>query len=58
MPGGSPRFPTERHIERMYDDLEQLFEAATNCCVGMTLTDYRDRFVSRRQTPVAEPVAA
>lgn len=47
MPGGSPRFPTERHIEQLYDELEQLFETATQTCEGLTLTEYRNRVVDR-----------
>lgn len=53
MPGGSPRFPTERHIEQLYDELEQLFETAARNCVGMTLTDYRNRVVERSRRAAA-----
>ncbi|MHC4877995.1 MAG: polysaccharide deacetylase family protein [Planctomycetota bacterium] len=63
MPGGSPRFLTERHIEQLYEELEQLFEVAAATCDGLTLSEYRDRVVSRirrkdaaRLTP--EPPAA
>ena len=62
MPGGSPRFRTERRIERLFDDLERLFEKASQSFVGMTLAEYRDRVVSQRHLkmvqPYAEPVAA
>lgn len=47
MPGGSPRFPTERHIEQLYDELEQLFETAVQTCEGLTLSEYRERAVAR-----------
>jgi hypothetical protein len=62
MPGGSPRFGSERKIERLYEDLERLFEKASQKFVGMTLSDYRDRVVSQRHLEtapsIAEPVAA
>ena len=44
MPGGSPRFASERSIERLYDDLEALFEAVSQRCIGLTLAEYRERF--------------
>ncbi len=40
MPGGSPRFASERSIERLYDDLEALFEVAGQRCIGRTLAEY------------------
>lgn len=46
MPGGSPRFPTEMHIERLYDDLEALFEHARGRFVGLTLAEYRERITA------------
>lgn len=59
MPGGSPRFRTGRRIERLYEDLERLFEKASQSFVGMTLSEYRNRVVSQRhQTMEAAPVAA
>lgn len=62
MPSGSPRFGSERKIERLYDELERLFEKASQSFVGMTLSDYRDQVVSQRHLettrPIAEPVAA
>ncbi|MDA9859198.1 hypothetical protein N9D23_13845 [Rubripirellula sp.] len=42
MPGGSPRFPTERTIEKLYDDLEALFEAAHPAFRGLTLAEFAD----------------
>lgn len=44
MPGGSPRFQTESQVERLFEDIERLFEAAAGCCVGMTLAEYAERF--------------
>lgn len=42
MPGGSPRFQTEAQVERLFEDIERLFAAAAECCVGMTLTEYAE----------------
>jgi hypothetical protein len=42
MPGGSRRFPTSRHIEDLYGDLEALFGKAKGGFVGMTLREYRE----------------
>ena len=49
MPGGSPRFQTEAQIESLFDDIERLFAAASECCVGMTLCEYEQR-VSKAPT--------
>ncbi len=46
MPGGSPRFPTEMHIERLYDDLEALFEHARGRFEGLTLAEYHARLTA------------
>ncbi|WP_413726073.1 polysaccharide deacetylase family protein [Sodalis sp. RH16] len=40
MPGGSPTFADEAAIERLYADLEQLFEWLSGRVVGMTLAEY------------------
>lgn len=40
MQGGSPTFIEERHIEKLYHDLEVLFETIRKHFVGMTLKDY------------------
>ncbi|WP_062746901.1 polysaccharide deacetylase family protein [Erwinia persicina] len=40
MPGGSPTFATEQHIERLYQDLEQLFSWLSERTVGKTLAEY------------------
>jgi hypothetical protein len=41
MPGGSPRFPTEESIERLYGDLRPLFAAIAGHFQGMTLNEFR-----------------
>lgn len=43
MPGGSPTFKTTDDIERLYDDLRQLFEWLKPQVTGMTLADYAQR---------------
>ena len=40
MPGGSPTFRTDESIERLYADLEQLFEMAARHCVASTMADF------------------
>jgi len=40
MPGGSPTFKNEADIERLYDDLEQLFSWLQQRTLGMTLAEY------------------
>lgn len=40
MPGGSPNFPTEESIERLYSGLERLFAIAAKDYSGITLRDY------------------
>jgi hypothetical protein len=44
MPGGSPRFRTPESVERLYEDLEMLFEAVARRGVGMTLAEFADSF--------------
>jgi hypothetical protein len=46
MPGCSPTFPTERSIDRLYDQLEQLFEEAQGDYRGAKLAEFRGEFVS------------
>jgi hypothetical protein len=46
MPGGSPSFPSEVDIERLYENLEALFEAASGKVVGATLSEYRAAFAA------------
>ena len=40
MPGGSPTFRTADAIDRLYDDLEQLFERAARSFTGATLQEF------------------
>lgn len=46
MPGGSPTFPSEREIERLYEDLEALFESAAARFRGATLSAFAESLVS------------
>ncbi len=46
MPGGSPTFRTEQSVEELYEDMEAVFEAATKQCRGLTMTEFRDQWVS------------
>lgn len=48
MPGGSPTFKTEADIEKLYDDLEQLFAWLQSRTVGMTLAEYYQHFKDAR----------
>lgn len=41
MPGGSPKLPDERAIERLYEHIETLFATASNF-VGQTVGEFRD----------------
>ena len=49
MPGGSPRFPTERDIENLYNDLEALFEETSKIFKGATMEEYYKIFAKDRQ---------
>lgn len=44
MPGGSPVFPDEASIERLYAHLDALFGAIGRACVGRTLSEFRDEY--------------
>jgi hypothetical protein len=44
MPGGSPTFRTPEHVERLYENLESLFELAAHGFEGLTLSEYHRRF--------------
>lgn len=50
MPGGSPVFPDEASIERLYSDLEMLLAAAAPQFAGQTLSEYHDRFARERSS--------
>jgi len=56
MPGGSPSFPDDSGIARLYERLEALFEQAGRRLRGATLTEYRDTFLASR--PGGSPLAA
>lgn len=44
MPGGSPHFKNESAIDKLYDDLEQLFSATVNKFNAATLAEFHDWF--------------
>jgi hypothetical protein len=44
MPNGSPTFRTQRSIDLLYEQLEQLFEEARADYRGATLAEFRDEF--------------
>jgi 2-polyprenyl-6-methoxyphenol hydroxylase-like FAD-dependent oxidoreductase len=41
MPGGSPKFPTPRDVDALYDQLEAIFDEAKGRTVGAGLTEFR-----------------
>lgn len=43
MAGGSPSFKTQAAIDKLYEDIEQLFMYASEKYYGMTISDYGDR---------------
>ena len=47
MPGGSLTFPTKDAIERLYDDLEALFDSVRGRFMGSTLKEFRHRYAQR-----------
>jgi len=55
MPGGSPSFRSAADIERLYEDIEVLFEELSSWCRGMTLAEFhpwfRKRWVQERRAP-------
>ena len=58
MAGGSPTFTTSDRIERLFDDLEELFDAARQHWAGATLSEYRDNVrpaAGGRPEATAEP---
>jgi hypothetical protein len=48
MPGSSPTFRDEDSIEKLYEDLEALFEAAGAHFQGATLSEFHDSWTARR----------
>jgi hypothetical protein len=51
MPGGGPNFPDERSIERLYEHMEALFEAAARDFVGATLAEFHDHHARAQPAP-------
>jgi hypothetical protein len=51
MPGGSPSFPTAAAIERLYRNLEIIFEELSAWCTGMTLSEFHARMTAPAPTP-------
>ena len=47
MPGGSPNFPHEESIEKLYGDLELLFSSAKDNFRGATLKKYGEDYFNR-----------
>jgi hypothetical protein len=47
MPGGSPAFRNATDIERLYENLEVLFEDLSTWCRGMTLKEFHAEFQSQ-----------
>ena len=43
MPGGSPTFRGTAAVERLYSDLEVIFETVSTWCEGMTLAEFHTR---------------
>jgi hypothetical protein len=57
MPGGSPNFRNASDIDRLYEELEALFEELSGWCRGMTLAQFRDCWIgSAARTRAPEPV--
>lgn len=57
MPGGSPTFRDAAAIERLYDDLEQVFAEVARTHVGMTLAEFHARHLAVRARDVAKEPA-
>jgi len=49
MPRGSPTFRTAAAIERLYANLEALFEDLSAWCEGLTLCEFHTRMTTPRQ---------
>ena len=46
MPKGSPTFQTDEQIEKLYRDLQILFERITQSYIGVTLEEYGLRAIN------------
>jgi len=53
MPGGSPTFPQRDDIERLYDDLEEVFEAIGGHYCSSTLTQFYQWTREKRHTGIS-----
>ena len=53
MPGGSPMFRDASAIERLYEELEILFEDLSTWCCGMTLKEFPVRFEKAPSQPAS-----
>jgi len=51
MPGGSPTFPTEESIERLYEDMDALFDYMGPKFSGDTLAGFYQKFASAAPLP-------
>ncbi|MBU5477604.1 hypothetical protein KQI69_00095 [Eubacterium sp. MSJ-13] len=45
MPGGSPTFKNTRDIERLYDNLENLFKSISEKYIGISLSDFARKYI-------------
>jgi hypothetical protein len=58
MPGGSPSLRTAGAIERLYDNLEIIFEELSAGCRGMTLAEFHARMSAERVATSGAALAA
>ena len=49
MPGGSPRFKSNKSIDILYNDMEKLFHEASLDFEGQTLLEFYNRVVQKRE---------
>ena len=49
MAGGSPNFPTEASIEKLYEDMDALFCHAKQFYEGCTMTEFYEKKVQKKQ---------
>jgi len=50
MPGGSPKFREQSHIDNLYHDMEILFTMVKDRYEGVTLREYHDKFLRYQRT--------
>jgi hypothetical protein len=50
MPGGSPKFREQSHVDNLYRDLEILFTRANDRYEGVTLKEYHNKFIGFERT--------